>query len=44
MSITDVTKMAYVNHFMDMLHKEEYIIDSKAKEIPYDDKSTLADY
>jgi hypothetical protein len=35
-------KTAYIEEFLEKLHANEYIIDSKANEIQYDDMKTVA--
>src|ERR1041384_4309487 len=40
----DIEKMIIIDNFINMLHKREYVIDPKAKDIPYGDESTLADF
>jgi hypothetical protein len=42
--MTDIEKMVIIDNFINMLHKGEYIIDPKARDIPYGDESTLADF
>jgi hypothetical protein len=42
--ISDIEKMTIIDNFLNMLHKGEYIIDPNAKDIPYGDKSSLADF
>jgi hypothetical protein len=40
----DFAKMIRINNFIEMLHKGECMIDSKANDISYDNGKTLADF
>ena len=40
----DFAKMTRINNFIEMLHKGECMIDSKANDISYDNGKTLADF
>ena len=40
----DIGKMVRVNNFIEMLHRGECMIDSKANDILYDNEKTLADF
>ena len=40
----DIAKMVRINNFIEMLHRGECMIDSKANEISYDNGKTLADF
>ncbi|MFL6395345.1 MAG: hypothetical protein ACJ708_11910 [Nitrososphaeraceae archaeon] len=40
----DFAKMVRINNFIEMLHRGECMIDSKANDISYDNGKTLADF
>jgi hypothetical protein len=40
----DFAKMVRINNFIEMLHRGECMIDSKANEISYDNGKSLADF
>ena len=40
----DFAKMVRINNFIEMLHRGECMIDSKANDISYDNVKTLADF
>ncbi len=40
----DFAKTVRINNFIEMLHRGECTIDSKANDIPYDNRKTLADF
>jgi regulator of replication initiation timing len=40
----DFAKMVRINNFIEMLHRGECMIDSKANDIPYDNGKTLAEF
>jgi hypothetical protein len=40
----DFAKTVRINNFIEMLHRGECMIDSKADDIPYDNGKTLADF
>jgi hypothetical protein len=40
----DFAKMVRINNFIEMLHRGECMIDSKANDISYDNEKTLADF
>jgi hypothetical protein len=40
----DIAKMVRINNFIEMLHRGECMIDSKANDISYDNGKTLADF
>ena len=42
--VMDFAKMVRINNFIEMLHRGECMIDSKANEISYDNRKTLADF
>ena len=40
----DLAKMIRINNFIEMLHRGECMIDSKANDIPYSNGKSLADF
>jgi hypothetical protein len=42
--LMDFAKMVRINNFIEMLHRGECMIDSKANDISYDNGKTLADF
>jgi hypothetical protein len=42
--VMDFAKTVRINNFIEMLHRGECMIDSKANDIPYDNGKTLADF
>ena len=42
--VMDFAKTVRINNFIEMLHRGECMIDSKANEISYDNGKTLADF
>ena len=42
--VMDFAKTVRINNFIEMLHRGECMIDSKANDISYDDGKTLADF
>ena len=40
----DFAKMVRINNFIEMLHRGECMIDSKANDISYDNGKTLAEF
>jgi hypothetical protein len=40
----DFAKMVRINNFIEMLHRGECMIDSKANDISYDNEKTLAEF
>ena len=40
----DFAKMVRINNFIEMLHRGECMIDSRANDIPYDNGKTLAEF
>ena len=44
MMVMDFAKIVRINNFIEMLHRGECMIDSKANDISYDNGKTLADF
>jgi hypothetical protein len=42
--VMDFAKTVRINNFIEMLHRGECMIDSKANDISYDNEKTLADF
>ena len=42
--LMDFAKMVRINNFIEMLHRGEFMIDSKANDISFDNGKTLADF
>ena len=42
--VTDFAKVVRINNFIEMLHRGECMIDSKANDISYNNGKSLADF